>query len=163
MYPRKLHFLEIIIQLSGWTTGPFSCSTTNCFWIWQFKDSNPEQRKLQLPTMLGPAVHRRGKDIQTIRLQCARVDPTMLEELCITDPTLLGYVWLVSNFVQQLPTTRNNAQQSVQKVATYDNQQCCIHLQLRGLRDFTNTMGAIEARRLTQGCTNHDVTTTEIA
>ena len=53
----------------------------------------------------------------------------MLEELCITDPPLLGYVWLVSNFVQQLPTTRNNAQQSVQKVATYDNQQCCIHLQ----------------------------------
>ena len=50
----------------------------------------------------------------------------MLEELCIKDPTLLGYasaiteqikeilrvvsskVLLVSNFAQQLPTTRNN-------------------------------------------------------
>ena len=53
----------------------------------------------------------------------------MLEKLCIMDPTLLGYVWLVSNFVQQLPTARNNTQQSVQKDATYDNQQCCTHLQ----------------------------------
>ena len=71
----------------------------------------------------------------------------MLEELCIKDPTLLGYasgiteqikeilrvvsskVLLVSNFAQQLPTTRNNMQQSVQKDATYDNQQCCIRLQ----------------------------------
>ena len=27
---------------------------------------------------------------------------------------------------------------------------------------FTNTMGAIQARRLTEGFTNHDVNTTEI-
>ena len=69
----------------------------------------------------------------------------MLEQLCITDPTLLGYasaittkeifrvvrsiVLLMSNFAQQLATTRNNMQQSVQKDATYDNQQCCISLQ----------------------------------
>ena len=71
----------------------------------------------------------------------------MWEEQCITDPTFLGYasaikeqikeilrvvsskVLLVSNFAQQLPTTRNNMQQSVQKDATYDNQQCCIRLQ----------------------------------
>ena len=38
-------------------------------------------------------------------------------------------VLLVSNFAQQLPTTRNNIQQRVQKDATYDNQQCCISLQ----------------------------------
>ena len=82
-----------------------------------------------------------------MRPQCACVAPTMLEELCIKDPTLLGYasaiteqikeilrvvsskVLLVSNFAQQLPTTRNNMYQCVQKDATYDNQQCCIRLQ----------------------------------
>ena len=70
----------------------------------------------------------------------------MLKQLCITDPTLLGYasaikeqkkilrvvsskVLLLSNFAQQLPTTRNNVQQGVKKDATYDNQQCCIRLQ----------------------------------
>ena len=37
-----------------------------------------------------------------------------------------------------------------------------LHPFARGLRDFTNTMGAIQARRLTEGFTNHDVNTTEI-
>ena len=37
-----------------------------------------------------------------------------------------------------------------------------LHPFARDLRDFTNTMGAIQARRLTQGFTNHDVNTTEI-
>ena len=37
-----------------------------------------------------------------------------------------------------------------------------LHPFASGLRDFTNTMGAIQARRLTEGFTNHVVNTTEI-
>ena len=73
--------------------------------------------------MLGPAVHcGKGTDHKT----SIRVRGANNEEPCITDPTLLGYasaiteqikeilrvvsskVLLVSNFAQQLPTTRNN-------------------------------------------------------
>ena len=95
--------------------------------------------------MLGPAVHRREKD--TDRKTSMRVcgsnhvgtamhygsnivglrfgDHTKKEILRVVSSNVL----LVSNFAQQLPTTRNNMQQSVQKNATYDNQQCCIRLQ----------------------------------
>ena len=103
------------------------------------------KRMQQVPTMLGPAVHRREKD--TDRKTSMRVcgsnhvgtamhygsnivglrfgDHTKKEILRVVSSNVL----LVSNFAQQLPTTRNNMQQSVQKNATSDNQQCCIRLQ----------------------------------
>ena len=77
-----------------------------------------------LPTMLGPAVHS-GKDTDHKNSMRVR-GPNNVGRAIITDPTLLGYasaiteqikeilrvvsskVLLVSNFVQQLPTTRNN-------------------------------------------------------
>ena len=48
----------------------------------------------------------------------------MLEEMWQTDQTLLrSKLWPVSNFEQQLPTTRNNMQQGVQTDATRNIQQ----------------------------------------
>ena len=95
--------------------------------------------------MLGPAVHRREKDtdhktsmrvcgpnhVGTAMLYGSNIvglrfgDHTTKEILRVVSSKVL----LVSNFAQQLPTTRNNMQQCVQKDATYDNQQCCISLQ----------------------------------
>ena len=133
----------------------------------------------KLPTLLGPAVYRREKDTDhktSMRVRGpnnvgrAMLYVSNIVGLRIGDHTtkeilrvVSSKVLLMSNFAQQLPTTRNNMQQSVQKNATYDNQQCCIRLP-RGLlnKRFTNTMSAIQARRLTQGCLNHDVNTTEI-
>ena len=99
----------------------------------------------QLPTLLGPAVHRREKDTDhktSMRLSGpnsvgrAMLYGSNIVGLRIGDHTtkeilrvVSSKVLLVSNFTQQLPTTRNNMQQSVQKDATYDNQQCCIRLQ----------------------------------
>ena len=37
-------------------------------------------------------------------------------------------VWPVSNFIQQLPTSRNNTQHGVQTLATCWAQQCCVLL-----------------------------------
>ena len=99
----------------------------------------------QLPTLLGPAVHRREKDTDhktSMRLSGpnsvgrAMLYGSNIVGLRIGDHTtkeilrvVSSKVLLMSNFAQQLPTTRNNMQQSVQKNATYDNQQCCIRLQ----------------------------------
>ena len=103
------------------------------------------KRMQQLPTMLGAAVHRRGKD--TDYKTSMRVSgPNNIGRAMHYASNIVGIhfgdhrtkeilrvvsskVLLVSNFAQQLPTTRNNMQQSVQKDATYDNQQCCIRLQ----------------------------------
>ena len=43
-------------------------------------------------------------------------------------PTLLLIVWPVSNFAQQLPTTRNNMQKGVQTDAKSNIKQCYVLL-----------------------------------
>ena len=83
----------------------------------------------QLPKMLGPAVHR-GKDTthKTLETKCnARAWPQQCWKSCANGPNnvalrygdhrtkeMLRIVdskdWLVSNFAQQLPATRNNIQ-----------------------------------------------------
>ena len=100
-----------------------------------------------LLTMLGPAVHcGKGTDYKTsmrvrgpnnvgramhygsniVGLRFGDHRTNYIKEIL---RVVSSKVLLVSNFAQQLPTTRNNMQQSVQKDATYDNQQCCIRLQ----------------------------------
>ena len=69
------------------------------------------------PNNVGKAMHY-GSNIVGLRFG----DHTKKEIFRVVSSKVL----LVSNFAQQLPTTRNNVQQSVQKDATYDNQQCCI-------------------------------------
>ena len=99
----------------------------------------------QLPTLLGPAVYRREKDTDhktSMRVSGPNIVATAMHYgsnivgLRFGDHTtkeifrvVRSKVLLMSNFAQQLATTRNNMQQSVQKDATYDNQQCCIRLQ----------------------------------
>ena len=90
----------------------------------------------QLPAMLGPAVHRREKDTDhktsmhvrgpnhvgtamhygpnIVRLRFG--DHTTKEILRVVSSKV--FILLLSNFAQQLPTTHNNMQQSVQKDAT---------------------------------------------
>ena len=89
------------------------------------------QRDATAPTktMLGPAVYRREKDTDhktSMRVRAL----TMLEELCITDPTLLGYAsaitqqkkfWeLLAQKFYWCQTLRNNSQQH----ATTCNRVC---------------------------------------
>ena len=99
----------------------------------------------QLPTLLGPAVHRREKD--TDHKTSMRVSgPNHVGTAMHYGSNIVGLrfgdqrtkkilrvvsskVLLLSNFAQQLPTTRKNVQRGLQKDATYDNQQCCIRLQ----------------------------------
>ena len=105
------------------------------------------KRMQQLPTMLGPAVHR-GKDtthksLRTIRNECAWPQQcwkscpngSNIVALCFGDhgtKEMLGVVgwkvWLVSNFAQQHATTSNNMQQGVQTDPTCNIQQCCVRL-----------------------------------
>ena len=99
----------------------------------------------QLPTMLGPAVHRRGRDTDHKTSMCVS-GPNNVGRALHYGSNIVGLrfgdhrtkeilrvvsseVLLLLNVAQQLPTTRNNVQQSVRKDATYDNQQCCIRLQ----------------------------------
>ena len=136
------------------------------------------KRMQQLPTMLGAAVHRRGKD--TDHKTSMRVSgPNNIGRAMHYASNIVGIrfgdhrtkeilrvvsskVLLVSNFAQQLPTTRNNMQQCAKGRNIW--QPTMLHPFTRDLlnKRFTNTMGAIQARRLTQGCTNHNVKTTEI-
>ena len=95
------------------------------------------------PTMLRPAVHH-GKDTthKTVETMCdKRACPQQCWKSCPNGSSIVALrfgdhgtkemlgivgwkVWPVSNFAQQLPTTRNNMQQGVQKDATCKIQQC---------------------------------------
>ena len=149
-------------------------------WVIAFVLAVVCKRTQQLPTLLGPAVHRRGKDTDLKdfvnskkTMFNARAWPQQRWKCChmhyITDLTLLGYAsviteqkksWelLVSKF-DWCQTLHNNSQQH----ATTCNRVCkrtqnvklsILHRFERSLRHFTNTIGAIQARRLTQGCIN---------
>ena len=72
------------------------------------------------PNNVGRALHY-GSSIVGLRFG----DHTTKEILRVVSSKVL----LLSYFAQQLTTTPNNMQQSVQKDATYDNQQCCIRFQ----------------------------------
>ena len=95
------------------------------------------------PTMLRPAVHH-GKDTthKTVETMCdKRACPQQVWKSCANGSNIVALrfgdhgtkemlgvvgwkVWPVSNFAQQLPTTRNNMQQGVQTDATCKIQQC---------------------------------------
>ena len=61
-------------------------------------------------------------------------------------------VWPVSNFIQQLPTSRNNTQHGVQTVATCWAQQCCVLLAnnvasvCTGLKTFSYFIACVKTR-----------------
>ena len=110
------------------------------------------KRMQQLPTMLGPAVHR-GKDTTHKSLICKLCvisvrGPNNVGRAVQTDPTLLRYASAIKeqkkgwellaekfdrfqtlcNNSQQHATTCNNMQQGVQSDATCNIQQCCVRL-----------------------------------
>ena len=57
---------------------------------------------------------------------CWRTTPNNVGRWELLRPLIFTWlkVWPVSNFAQQLPTTRNNRQQGVQTDATFNIQQC---------------------------------------
>ena len=105
------------------------------------------KRMQQLPTSLGPAVHR-GKDTTHKSLWSMRNEralPQQCWKSCANGSNIVALlfgdhgtkemlgvigwkVWPVSKFAQQHATTSNNMQQGEQTDATCNIQQCCVRL-----------------------------------